>query len=150
MISDRFAVGEFVGTIVRRTAPTSMLLIALAGASCDAAVPPVQRASPVNDVPMISVLNDPQKFNAVRLRLRGICRIEFEGNALYLSRQSFNDRHAEQAIWLNLGWPVKPDVQRLDGQEVIIEGTFDGAGKGHWGAFAGSLKDIQALKVVER
>ena len=150
MINDGFAVGQFVGTIVRKTAPTSILLIALAGASCDAAVPLVQRSSPVDDVPMISVLNEPQKFNAVRLRLRGICRIEFEGNALYLGRQSFNDRHAEQAIWLNLGWPVKPDVQRLDGQEVIVEGTFDAADKGHLGAFAGSLTDIQALKAIER
>jgi hypothetical protein len=113
-------------------------------------VPPVQRSSPVDDVPMISILNEPQKFNAVRLRLRGICRIEFEGNALYLSRESFTDRYAQQAIWLNLGWPVKPDIQKLDGHEVIVEGTFDAAARGHLGAFAGALKDIQGIMAVER
>ena len=99
---------------------------------------------------MISILNEPRKFNAVRLRVRGICRIEFEGNALYLSHESLADGYGKQAIWLNLGWPVKPEVQKLDRREVIVEGTYDAAAKGHMGMFAGSLKDIQEITAVER
>ena len=151
MINVSLTVGEFVGTILRKAASICFcVLVALVAASCDASVPAVQRSSPVDDVPMLSVLNEPQKFNAVRLRLRGVCRIEFEGNALYLNREAHADRYAKQAIWLRLGWPVTPDVQKLDGHEVIVEGTFDAATKGHMGVFAGSLIDIQGLTLVER
>lgn len=60
------------------------------------------------------------------------------------------DRLGRQAIWLNLGWPVNKDVQKLNGREVTVEGTFDAAAKGHMGTFAGSLKDVQGFAVVER
>ena len=111
------------------------LLISLISAGCD--------ASHVDDVPMIWVLNEPREFHGVRVRLRGICRIEFEGNALYLSRASYADRFGKQAIWLNIGWPVTPEVLKLDGHEVSVEGTFDADAKGHLGAFAGSLTEVR-------
>ena len=65
---------------------------------------------------------------------------------MYSSRESFADRYGKQAIWLNLGWPVKPDVQKRDGHEVIVEGIFDAAAKGHMGMFAGSLSNIDAFR----
>jgi hypothetical protein len=67
-----------------------------------------------------------------------------------LSRESRDDRYGKQAIWLQLGWPVKPEIQQLDGREVIVEGTYDVAATGHQGMFAGSLKDIQGITAVER
>jgi hypothetical protein len=151
MLSGSFTVGEFVGTIRRNAVPTFLsAFVGLVAAGCDASVPAVQRSSPVDDVPMISILNEPRKFNAVRLRVRGICRIEFEGNALYLSRESHDERYGKQAIWLQLGWPVKPEIQQLDGRDVIVEGTYDAAATGHMGMFAGALKDIQGITASER
>src|SRR6478752_5783673 len=127
---------------MRKAAPICpFALVAVVAASCDASVPAVQHSSPVDDVPMMSILNEPQKFDAVRLRVRGICRIEFEGTALYLNRELFAARRENQAIWLRVGWPVTPEVQKLDGREVIVDGTYDPAAKGHMGMFGGgSLK----------
>jgi hypothetical protein len=96
----------------------------------------------IDELTVSEVIAAPQKFQRTRLRVKGVCRIEFEGTALYTNREAMNDRTSAEAIWLTVGWPVPSDVQGLDGKEVSIEGTFDLGKKGHDAAYVGSLVDV--------
>jgi hypothetical protein len=76
----------------------------------------------------------------------GWARIEFEGNALYPTKQEMERRTAQHAIWLQLGWPVSADIRGLDGAHITVEGRFNGHHKGHFGMFVGALEDISRIE----
>ena len=125
---------------------TLFLLVVWFCSGCGSTTPEVQKNSRVDDVSLQSLLADPNRYASVPVRTQGWCRIEFEGNAIYLDRQSFENRRGNKAIWLNLGWPVSEDIKALNGQYVTVEGRFDGNQKGHEASFMGSLNDVRNLK----
>jgi hypothetical protein len=103
--------------------------------------PPAPYVSHPVDLSVIELLNEPATYDGRLIRLTGICRIEFEGNALYADRDAFAKRRASRAIWLNLGWPVDEQLRRLDGQEASFIGIFSENEKGHESAFAAALRE---------
>ena len=111
-------------------------------------VPPVQKgvATEIEEVDLAALVADPGRFQRARIRVKGICRIEFEGNALYVDRPSFAQRNSRQALWLDLGWPVRLGGTDLTGRLVQVEGVFDGTRKGSEGAFAGTLIQIEKIE----
>jgi hypothetical protein len=122
------------------------LLFAGAVPGCAPAAPAVRRAAPVEEVELSTILSNPKRFHLSRVRVNGICRIEFEGNALYTDRDAYDTRRSSRAVWLDVGWPVKQSIQELDGQPAVVEGIFDETNKGHWGAYAGSFTEIKDLR----
>lgn len=116
---------------------------------CSSEVPPVQSSSVIDDVELLDILANPKPFDHVKLRVKGIARIEFEGNSLYADRDAFTAMEWKKAVWLDLGWPVKDDVQKLNGRDVIVEGTFDASLTGHDAAFLGSIVAISKLSPAQ-
>ena len=114
-------------------------------AACDAQIPPVQRATLIDDVEFAAILANPTKFDHVKIRIKGVARIEFEGNSLYADRSAYDARTSKDALWLEIGWPVTQDVQQLNGHDVIVEGTFDASLRGHERAYAGSMVGVDKL-----
>jgi hypothetical protein len=98
-----------------------------------------------DEVTMSDLLATPQKFHGLRIRVKGMCRIEFEGTALYANGEAYRQRRSAAAVWLTLGWPVPAGIQALDGQEATVEGTFDTVKKGHDGAYLGSMIEIKTV-----
>jgi hypothetical protein len=105
---------------------------------------PVAKAQP-ELVSVERLLESPTSYTRGPLRVAGWCRIEFEGNALYSTKEALERGTEKGAIWLALGWPVSPDTRELDGTPIIVEGRFNINTKGHGGAFAGALEDIQRI-----
>jgi hypothetical protein len=105
----------------------------------------VQRSVVIDDVKLSDILEHPTQFDHVRLRVKGIARIEFEGNSLYADRDALTARKRNQAIGLDVGWPVKDDLKQLNGRDVVVEGTFDASSKGHLGAYVGSMVAISKV-----
>jgi hypothetical protein len=120
-------------------------LMLLGLTACRSEVPPVQRSSVIDEVELSDILANPEQFDRVKLRVKGIARIEFEGNSLYFDRDAFTVRRWKKAIWLDLGWPVKDDIQKLNGRDVVVEGTFDASLTGHEAAYVGSMVAISKL-----
>ena len=117
-------------------------------ASCRGEGPPVQQPNTVDDVELSDLLANPDRYHRARIRVKGIARIEFEGNSLYSDRSAFESRAWKKAVWLGVGWPVKDDVLALNGKNVVIEGRFDTSLSGHEGAFVGSIIEVSSLAPV--
>ena len=132
--------------VLRSAVTASRLLIAalllLSLSSCRAEVPAVQRPITIDDVELSDLLAKPDKLNQVKIRVKGIARIEFEGNSLYPDREAFMSSESKKGVWLGLGWPIEDDVLALNGREVVVEGTFDAWSFGHEGAYVGTIGKI--------
>lgn len=122
---------------------TTLLLVA-----CNAELPSVKRDTRIDDVEFADILANPKKFDQVKVRVKGIARIEFEGNALYSDLAAYNSRTWKDALWLRISWPVTQEIEQLNGREVIVEGTFDASSKGHDDAFFGSIVSVDKLSAA--
>ncbi len=107
-----------------------------------------QKVNPhAQSVSIIELLANPLKYDRKRVRVIGFLRLEFEGNALYLHRDDF-----ENAIYKNALWVDRPkdlsnkQMVEVDQKYIICEGTFNAPEHGHMGMFSGSLTDITRLE----
>lgn len=70
--------------------------------------------------------------------------LEFESNALYNSEEQYRHGQTADAIWIEVdGMKPKPPFAR---GWVIVEGTFNGEHRGHFGSYAGTLEKITRLE----
>lgn len=121
----------------------ALLPVALAAlfVACDLEMPRVKQPS-ADDVSLPALVAEPGRYHGALIRVTGWSRLEFEGNAIYLSAEDFTNRTNGRAVWLSLGWPVEAEVRAMDGKRVVAEGRFSVIHKGHDGAFVGSLEDV--------
>lgn len=99
---------------------------------------------PVEFPPFIRVVARPELYHSKRIQLIGYMNLEFEGNALYLSKEQYLHSESADALWIDVeGLKVKPPFAR---GWVIIEGTFNGERRGHLGMFAGTIESITRLQ----
>lgn len=107
---------------------------------------PTVTTAEVEEVSLVRLLAEPQLYHGKLVRVVGFCRLEFEGNALFLHEEDFDRRLRKNALWLNVGWPVPPDKESLSDEYVVVEGVFDGRGKGHDDAYSGELRDLRRME----
>jgi hypothetical protein len=100
----------------------------------------------VEDVSLIALIANPGDYDGKRVRVHGFLNLEFEGNALYVGKDSF-DAAIFDAVWIerprSLG---TAQARALSGRYALVEGTFNAKERGHMGAFAGSLERISRLE----
>jgi hypothetical protein len=91
---------------------------------------------------MLQLLAAPEKFVGRRVEVVGYLNIEFEGTALYVHREDF-----EQDIYKNAFWIDVPDrwLETPRGY-VIVEARVDASNHGHRGLFSGALSDVTRLE----
>ena len=87
----------------------------------------------------------PLAYHGRRIAVEGICRWEFEGNGLYMDGDVSDSQGAPRGVWLPVGWPVPPEYQQYNNQQVVIRGIFNAKARGHWGAYPGSLESIEFI-----
>ena len=91
--------------------------------------------------PFSGLLANPEHFHGRRVQLKGFLTAEFEGTALYLTRD-----HAEHGISAEGVWVEFNDIPKeLHFKWVLIEATFDKDERGHMGSWSGGLKDIERI-----
>jgi hypothetical protein len=82
--------------------------------------------------------------------VEGVCAFEFEGNALYLSREDRKHGLTRNAIWasydtLGAGPYNLPFMFKFGGRHVLLEGHFSSRDKGHMGMFSGALTNVNRI-----
>lgn len=93
-------------------------------------------------ISMISLIANPEKYYGKRVTLSGYLSSEFEGTAIYLSREDFDNRINKNAIFLL----IDENNYRIYHKEyVTLTGNFTN-GNGHMGLYSGMLKDIEYLR----
>ncbi len=82
----------------------------------------------------------------------GVGNIEFEGNALFLDKDAWLNNVDGNSLWLDIGFPnpviTLAKARQLNGDYVMIAGTFDMDMNGHFGAWPGGITDITRYERV--
>ena len=114
---------------------------------------PVTRAdllkdgSGIESVSMIALIANPEAYDGVKVRFIGYLHMEFEGNAIYLHRDDFENCISKNALCISKPADVPPDEwQGLNDQYVICQGTFRADWMGHMAMNSGTIDDIQRLE----
>ena len=108
---------------------------------------PQAHADAARTVPMQELLADPGKFEGQRVRVVGFLLLEFEQNALYPTRDDFNNSVTEHALFLELTNTQLRSSSKLNHGHVIVEGVFSAKNIGHGGMWTGSLKPVMRLQM---
>jgi hypothetical protein len=105
------------------------------------------QAAAAQTVPMQQLLADPQRFEGQRVRTTGFLRLQFEANALYQSRDDFNNAVMQHAIWLDLTNAQLRRLGKLNNGHVVVEGVFTAQYKGSGGKWPGALRPVADVRM---
>ena len=100
-------------------------------------------------VSMTELIATPERYHGVRVRLIAVGNLEFEGNYISTDKEAW-ENHTTDKIWVELGEELQPyyeELQRYNGEYVIIEGVFDMYDKGHFAMFQGALHDVDRYEL---
>ncbi|MDX6709093.1 MAG: hypothetical protein QOH96_109 [Blastocatellia bacterium] len=95
---------------------------------------------------MLRVLVNPKKFHGKRVQLIGFVHFEFEGDAIYLSREDSQYALDQNGIWLSIPKESRDKYQEINDSYAFVDGTFNAEHRGHMGVFSGSIENITMIK----
>ncbi len=97
-------------------------------------------------VSLVQLIATPEKYQGKPVQVFGFMRLEHEGNAIYLHREDYENALYKNGLWLtNVDTAEHRAKHNL--KYVLIEGTFDGKERGHFGLWSGSIKDIKRVQL---
>ncbi len=100
------------------------------------------------DVSLIQLIANPEKYDGKRVRFIGFLRIEFEGNAIYFHREDYDRGLSRNGIWVDIPSDMKTSEKSAsDKHYVICVGVFRAGRHGHMDMFSGELSDVRRLQV---
>ncbi|GHS96382.1 hypothetical protein FACS189421_01380 [Bacteroidia bacterium] len=96
---------------------------------------------------LIQLIATPEKYDGKMIQIIGYLHLEFEGNAIYLHKEDFENSITENGFWVNFSEKVTQRANIMDYSDryVIIIGTFKMNDKGHLDLFGGTIDDIVRL-----
>jgi hypothetical protein len=98
------------------------------------------------DVSVVSLIATPERFHGKAVRVTGAFRVEFEGNNLCLHTEDLKNYNGKNCLWLSLDYATlkstPKELSRFNGQNVLVEGTFNKDDLGHLGCCSGSIDKI--------
>ena len=108
---------------------------------------PYQLLDIQENVSLVKLIANPEKYNGKRIQVIGYLHLEFEGNAIYLHEEDFKRRISANSFWVEFSSKLtkKRDLNKFSDKYVIIIGTFNVNEKGHMRMFGGTLDDIVRL-----
>ena len=100
------------------------------------------RSCALHDVSMVQLLANPERYDGLRVRVIGFVHLEFEGQAVYLHREDFDEALLGNALWVDFRPGTLSASRPIGDRYVLLEGTFDAHHRGHMGLFGGTIGDI--------
>jgi hypothetical protein len=99
---------------------------------------------------LIELIARPEQFHGKPVRVIGFVNFEFEGNGLYLSRESWERGISRNGLWID---PPKgyesdsaPSTKTPNQDYVIVEGVFNARNRGHLGNWSGAIERVTRLE----
>lgn len=122
---------------------------ATASAELEASEPPAEPAAkrlvkyPNRDYspPFSALLANPDHFHGRKVQVRGFLTAEFEGTALYLTRDHADYHLSTEGVWVHFD-EIPKELHR---KYVLIEATFDKDDRGHMSLSSGALKNVERI-----
>ena len=104
-----------------------------------------ERVSKVKRVSLIQLIARPSDYHGRLVEVPGFCRLEFEGNALYVHKEDFERVIFKNALWLDVGWPVPEQWRAMSDEYVVVQAVFDAELRLH-AEFSGVLRDVRSIQ----
>ena len=103
--------------------------------------------SPVTTTSLVKLIATPDKFDGRRIIVMGFMNVEFEGNAVYLHKDDFENNLFSNGLWIDLTEQQKREIDSLNLNKnyVLLEGTFNASGNGHFGLWSGEINEITGI-----
>jgi hypothetical protein len=95
-------------------------------------------------ISLIRLIQSPDEYHLAKVRVIGFATFEFEGKALYINREDYENAITKNAIWLDV--ELTEAVRRLNKKHVLVEGLFDKDKLGHLRMYSGTIKNIKRLE----
>ena len=103
-------------------------------------------SSHVAAVSILRVIANPKEFHGKRVQLMGFVHFEFEGDAIYLSKNDYQYGLDQNGIWLSIPKESMQKYREISDSYAVVDGTFNAESRGHMGSFAGSIENITLIK----
>ncbi|HTN76728.1 MAG TPA: hypothetical protein VL096_15825, partial [Pirellulaceae bacterium] len=99
------------------------------------------------------LMTKPDRYHGKKIRLRGFLHVEFEGNAIYLSKEHADHLIAKEGFWVTFDKTAVPFEGIVGPKEfhrrwVLVEGTFNKDGRGHHSAWSGEIANIDRVSLL--
>jgi hypothetical protein len=98
-------------------------------------------------VSLLNLIQHPDEYHGKRISVAGFATFEFEGKAIYPSKDDYERADTKKALWIEV--KLTEPVRGKNKQYVIVEGTFDKNSLGHLKMFAGTITDIQRIELKD-
>ena len=109
-------------------------------------IPPTLSGQQPVRTSMIELLANPGRFDGKTIEVKGYLRLEFEGNALYLHKEDFDQALSENAVWVNIDKLSTEKRKVVSDTYVLLVGRFDVRQHGQMGIFGGEIGSITRLE----
>ena len=93
-------------------------------------------------VSMIRLIATPEKYHDKEIIVSGYLNLQFEGNAIYIHKQDYENGLTKNGLWVNFSEEVpKVQISDANGKYVMLRGTFDMERTGHFGLWSGTINN---------
>jgi len=110
------------------------------------AVPCMSKDSPHATLSLIRILSDPFRFDGKIVETVGFLSLEFEGSAIYLSKEDYENHITWNAIFLRLDEPKINEYRFAEHKYVKIRGMYAAGFQSP--SYSGSLRNTTLLRVI--
>jgi hypothetical protein len=95
----------------------------------------------VNHPSIVQVLAHRERYHGKEVQIKGYLRVEFEGTAIYLSKEDADYGMTRNGFWVDLS----KRAAMYDRKYVLIEGTFDKDSLGHGSLWQGTITNVSRI-----
>jgi len=103
----------------------------------------IKNETTVYCVSTLQLLSSPGDYHNKLVRVTGFLNLEFEGNALYLHKEDYDQMILENSIWIDRSGIKQPYFNK---EYAIIEGRYLAGKRGHFGMFSGAITEITRIQ----
>jgi hypothetical protein len=99
------------------------------------------------DLSLVTVLANPQRYDGHKVRVSGFATLTFEDYSLHLDRAAYEAGLPKNALWVTPPrWLDAQQARKLNRRYASVAGTFDASEHGHGGLYSGALTDVQQIR----
>lgn len=100
-------------------------------------------------VSLIGLLGDPRRYDQHKVQVEGFVTLGFEDSGLQLDESAYRAGLRQGSVWLDQPkWRNTEAARRLHRHYGRVAGTFDASGRGHMGAYSGSLTNVRRIEPI--
>lgn len=108
------------------------------------------RQPAIDEVSLLSLANNPDKYNGRPVSVKGFLQLAFEGNIIFSSKDAYEQGTDSNFLSIDITRKqMDSTFHHFNKTDVVIDGIFDMNNKGHMNGFRGSLINISNIKAAQ-